>query len=405
MFRTKPAKGKGVKRAVSHVTGKAPAAKALPGGILGFRTHAHRGGLYDFTERAKEHAKKPAQTASEAYWQGRNAGKIAPEEEIIRHMKGGRKAAGAALVGGAATTAYGMRQAKEERQRVHKAERHTDKYHGALLGGGGSVAAISHGGSKLLRGQGKKWEGRASRSIDEAGKLVPAIAGREGKKLSLKQIHQHKTKRPGEPFPKTMRPVVTDSAIKRDPKLLSGVHPHVAEKAGRLRGAAAQQTHFAEVYDNTAKVIRRGRAPGLIAAGAGAGGLAASRMKPKKKRIGKHMDISKASKNMWTKDPARKGEKRKYQATQLGINVGAGVGGAMAGTKVGHAMSAGRSLGSALAHAPRTGMGAAGYGLGAASVGAAGVLEHKAKKKGIIVPRPKKVKKNFTVSAFGVEHG
>ena len=206
VFRTKPAKGKGVKRAVSHVTGKAPAAKALPGGILGFRTHAHRGGLYDFTERAKEHAKTPAKTASEAYWQGRNAGKIAPEEEIIRHMKGGRKVAGAALVGGAATTAFGMKRAKEEREKVHKAQRESDKYHGALIGGGGAVAGISHGGSKLLRGQGKKWEGRASRSIDDAGKLVPAIAGREGKKLSLKQIHQHKTRRPGEPFPKTMRP-------------------------------------------------------------------------------------------------------------------------------------------------------------------------------------------------------
>ena len=123
---------------------------------------------------------------------------------------------------------------------------------------------------------------------------------------------------------------MTDSAIKRDPKLLSGVSPDVAEKAGRLRGAAAQQTHFAEVYDNTAKVIRRGRTPGLIAATAGAGGLAASRMKPKKKQ-----PVSKLKRNMSDAEIRRR---KKIQGTishatgTLGLTA---LGGTLLATKTG----------------------------------------------------------------------
>lgn len=283
ILNTKPGSGKGVKRAVSTVRGRAPAAKAAPGGILGFRVSAHRGGLYGFTDQARKHALKPVDSAPDAFWRGRNAGKIAPEEKVIRHMQGGKKAAGAALVGGAAATAYGLRRARGE---VKKAQRDSDKYNGALLGAGAAGAGISHGATRLLGSQHHKWAGAASNSIDEAGKLVPSIGGRQGKKLTLKQMHRHKINNPGQPYPKTMHPVVSDSDIKRDPKLLHGVHPKVAEQAGRLRGAAAQQTHFAEVYRDTAKVVGRFRGPSAIIAGAGAGGLAMSR---KKERVKKNM--------------------------------------------------------------------------------------------------------------------
>jgi hypothetical protein len=264
----------GAKKVVRTVAERAPAVKVAPGGILGFRSSAHRGGHYGFQLKAQEDAKKKIASSSDAYWRGRNAGKIAPEEKIMRHMKVGRGAAGLALVGGSAAAAYGVKRSK-----VSKAQRHTEQYSGALAGAGVAGAGLSHGGSKVLDSQRRKWETTASRNVDDAGKLVPALAGREGKRLTLRQMHKHKTKNPGKPFPKSMYPLVSDTAIRSNPKLMSGVSPKTAEKAGQLRGAAVQGRHFAEVYGNTAKVVRGLRTPSLIVAGAGAGGLAMSRKK------------------------------------------------------------------------------------------------------------------------------
>lgn len=274
VFRMKPSSGTGVKRAVTTVTGKAPVARALPGGILGFRQSAHRGGLAGFSQM-RDSAKK-TKSAHEAFFQGRNAGKIAPEEKVLSHMSRARGGAAAALIGGTAVTAYGVHRSKTP---VRKSQRSSERYNGALAGVGAGGLAVSAGGTKALRGQQRHWEKAATKSVDEAGKLVPNIAGREGKRLNLKQMHQHKIKNPGQPFPKTMYPKVTDSQIKRDPKIMAGVKPSTARRAGELRGAAAQQRHFAEVYGNTAKVVGRFRAPSAIVGAAGVGGLMAARRK------------------------------------------------------------------------------------------------------------------------------
>ena len=284
VFRVKSGEGKGVKRAVSTIRGAAPAAKAVPGGILGFRTSAHRGGTYGFEQQAKADAKKgPASSSKDAFYRGYNAGKIGPEKKIIRGMTRGRAAANVTMLGGAATAAYGLSQPKD---RVKKSQKDTDRYHATLAGAGTAGAATSHYGSKYLKGQEKKFTGSATRKVDEAGKLVPALAGRKGKRLTLRQMSQHNKKNPGAPYPKTMHPKVSDGAIGRSPEMLAGTDPKTAERAGKLRGAAAQERHFAEVFGSTSKVVRRFRTPSAIVGAAGAGGLAINHVKVKKSAFG-----------------------------------------------------------------------------------------------------------------------
>ena len=242
----------------------------------------HEGGLYDFTEKAKHKAAQtpsPARAAQHAFSHGYVHGKIAPEEKIIRQMRGGKKAAGAALLGGAGLTAYGIKRAKGE---IGKSEKHNDRFSGTLAGTGATGLAVGAGGHKVLRGQERKWRNTANASIDEAHKLVPGLGGRKPNQ-NIRQYKKHLS-RGGTPenFPKTMEPERHIGDIARDKKVFEGVHPDVAHKAGALRGAAAQGEHFSHVYGNTAKVVGKLRMPGAILAGAGAGGLVATRLRDKK---------------------------------------------------------------------------------------------------------------------------
>ena len=209
-----------------------------PGGILGFRTKVHEGGLYQFRQNAtKDKWDGPAKTAVQAFKQGRNTGKIAPEEKVIRHMRGGRKAAHAALAGGAGAALYG---AGKHRSEVKKADSQTKK--DALVGAGTAGAGISGTGGALLSSQRRKWSKTASKHVDAAGKLAPTTAGRRTGRISGRR---------------TMDPSVTDGAIVRN-KLLDGLPTDVARKVGEHRGAAAQARHFAHVYGNTGKVVALG---------------------------------------------------------------------------------------------------------------------------------------------------
>jgi hypothetical protein len=283
--RIKNAQGKGPRKAYNMARGAAPGVKATPGGILGFRISAHDLGTKYFRAQKEldDKIKKPSKKQS--FYRGFNAGKIGPEESIMRGMARGQKGAHAALLGGAATTVYGVkRAASKPKEKVTKADdkRRSNLYNGTLVGAGTAGAAISHGGSKYLGRQQSKYAGRAAREVDEAGRLVPNIAGREYKKMSLRQIDKFKRANPGatdKDLPKSMYPTVKDGDIKRNPRLLSGVPKETAEQAGKLRGAAAQHRHFSEVFGSTAKVTRRFRGPSAIVAGVGAGGLAANRNK------------------------------------------------------------------------------------------------------------------------------
>lgn len=278
------AKGaKGVRRAASAAASWTPGAKALPGGILGFRTHAHAGGTYGFQEEAKEAAKKPVKNAADAFYRGRTEGKIGPELKVMNGMIQGRKVAHGALGAGAA--AIGAGAYLKHKSKVAKSRHTSDSYNATLAGAGATGVAATTGASSFLNSKKRKYEVSAANKVDEAGKLVPGLAGREGKKLTLRQMHQFRQKHgPDAPWPKTMYPSVHDSAVKRSPHLLAGVSEHAAKEAGKLRGAATQERHFAEVIGATGKGIKAFRGPSAVIGAVGVGGLAANAHRSKVKK-------------------------------------------------------------------------------------------------------------------------
>lgn len=258
---------KGPKESAKTLARHPGVVRAFHGGALGFRHNAHAGGLYGFKQKATEEAwKGAAKDSHEAFFRGRGEGKIVPEVKIMRHLKGGKAAAAGALATGSAAVGYSRADGRPKKRTKVKKSRRSDQYNGALIGTGISGAGVSHGGSKLLGSQSRKWSKQAARNIDRAGDLVPNIAGRARG---------------------THTPKVTDRAIRRNPHTFEGVHHETAQEAGRLRGAAVQQAHFAEVYRDTGKMVGRLRNPSLVAAGAGAGGLAISRKKKKKDKVHK----------------------------------------------------------------------------------------------------------------------
>jgi hypothetical protein len=274
---------KGVRGAAARAKAWTPGFKATPGGILGFRTHAHAGGTYGFQEEAKEAAKKPVKNAADAFYRGRTEGKIAPEIKVMNGMIQGRKVAHGALGAGAA--AIGAGAYLKHKSKVAKSRHSSDGYNATLVGAGGTGAVVSHGGAAFLDRKRKGYEASAARKVDEAGKLVPGLAGREGKKMNLRQMHQFRQKHgPDAPWPKTMYPSVHDSAVKRSPHIVAGVSEHAAKEAGKLRGAATQERHFAEVMGATAKGVRAFRGPSAIVGAVGLGGLAANSHRNKIKK-------------------------------------------------------------------------------------------------------------------------
>jgi hypothetical protein len=260
------------------LAGKARAgAKLGGGGVLGYRSAVHEGGVKWFQRVEDKKSKIKNPTPSQTFTRARNQGKIKPELQVLRHMAGAKKVAGAALIGGSAATAYGVHRAKSE---VRKDRRRGQAYNATLAGAGATGAAVSTGAGAVLGRQEKKWNNRASHAIDEAGRLIPSMAGRKDPTVTDKQYARQVKRHPGQPFPKSRYPVHSDEAMARDPKkYLHGVSHETAAKAGRLRGDAAQATHFAEVYGDTAKVVRRFRGPSAVVGTVAAGGLLAGRKK------------------------------------------------------------------------------------------------------------------------------
>jgi hypothetical protein len=221
------------------------------GGIFGYRTDAHVKALNRFAEDDKWGAQtKP--NRNDGFMRGRQAGKSQPEVEVIRHMKNGRKISNAALIGGAGVTAYGAHKLK--RSDVKKSDTDTDRFHGALLGGGATAGGVSILADKILTGQSKKWRKLSDLNLAEAQRLVP-----------------------------NLKPEMSSWDAHRDgKKVFAGKSKKVVEEAGRYRGHATQQNYFSNVYAKNAKAARKFRNPALATSAVGGAGLALTRKKDKR---------------------------------------------------------------------------------------------------------------------------
>lgn len=231
-----------------------PGVKAAKGGILGGRIVSHNDGTEIFRQKASMGEWHPSKTPQESFVQGRHRGKVAPEEKIIREMKGGKKVAAATLLAGSAAIAYGQRD--KIKAKFKKRDSRRDKVSGAALGAGGTGLIVTSAASAGLHQQKRRWERESAKSKAGAARHIPALDG------------------------------MSDQDIVRNPHIFRGASVHSARLAGHLRGAAAQHDHFADVYRTTAKVVGHGRAPSAVIAGAGGVGLLAHK---KKKPVSKNL--------------------------------------------------------------------------------------------------------------------
>lgn len=226
------------------------------GGIFGYRTDAHQKALNHFKAEEQLHA-KDRPNMRDSFMRGRGAGKIGPEKQVIQHMKRGRAASNVLLGAGAATAAYGVYRAKKK-NKVSKAQRDSDKFHGALLGAGGATAAGSMAAQGIMSNQAKKWKAREQHSLAQAERVNPNVkAG-----MSSDTIYSQPQKSFG-PWWKSRNP--------------RNKGRQAAEEAGRWRGKATQQHYFSSVYAKHVKAAKKVRNPALAAAAVGGTGLLLSR--------------------------------------------------------------------------------------------------------------------------------
>lgn len=234
------------------------AAQAGRGGILGFRVSNHEAGTYGFKQKATMGEWYPSNEPAKAFKQGRDKGKVAPEEKIIRQMKGGRKVANAALIGGVGAMGYGAYKSRQNRPgKIGKRDdrKRNDRARnasGAAVGAGGAAFGVAQGAGSLLGNQEKKWYRVRNDSNAAAARLAPNTKGKNDLDIA----------RGGK-------------------KVFEGVSADNARKAGVHRGTAIQANHFAHVYGGTGKVVRSVRTPAAALAGAGGAGLVMTKPKSK----------------------------------------------------------------------------------------------------------------------------
>ena len=219
-------------------------------GILGWRIAAHEGANRRFEAERKAKASKLLLRRGSEYERARRAGRIAPEREVIEHLKVGRKAGRTALLGGALATAAGV--AGSRSASVKKAAddqgRRSSSVGAGLAAAGATTAGISHVGSRVLSEQGRQWSARGADELAQAARIAPGIGGERPKYASdLKR-----------------------GALRR-------LRRKKIRRAAALHGAAGQSRYFAHVYDQNAKLLWKVRGGGLAAVAAGVGTKALSR--------------------------------------------------------------------------------------------------------------------------------
>jgi hypothetical protein len=257
VFRSSSGKQKGA-TAKTHIKTGAKKRKAAyntgKGGIFGYREQAHKG------EQKKLKAHKldthgMNTDSGKAFHNSFQTGKIKPEKQVIRHMRGGRLASNAALIGAVGAGGYvAHKKLKERKSKVKKAEEKKGRKMSALAGASATGLAASVGGEKLLNQQAGMWAKRRDKS------LMAAQKAHNGARTNM-----------------TSREIASSG-------VMNNTDPAAAAEAGKHRGRATQQKYFSNVYRQTGKAFKRGRKPAIAATavtGAGAG-IAAYKSKKNK---------------------------------------------------------------------------------------------------------------------------
>lgn len=190
---------------------------------------------------------------------------------FVRRLNGlSRGLKGGAAIGTSVAGTAGYRLARGEK--VDKRDR-VENASAAALAGGGTVAGIGHAVPKGLNRFSRKYSNSAKQHVLAAQRLHPGMGGLETLPAKTDPVFGGVTK----PAKSTMYPEKSDAELRRTREADKIRPAAVREQVGRHRGVAAQERHFAEVFDSTSRAVRRVRGPGLALAGAGATGLLASR--------------------------------------------------------------------------------------------------------------------------------
>src|SRR5204863_3368921 len=138
-------------------------------GEFGYRTNAHK----TFSNFSLAGGRSGESRAAH-HEHGIKAGKLAAEDKIIRHLKVGRRASTAALVGGTSAAVYGVRRAQGKKTFGKADDKRGKAVSGAALGVGGATAGIGLGAEKALGHQGKKWITQGIEHTRTATQIVPS---------------------------------------------------------------------------------------------------------------------------------------------------------------------------------------------------------------------------------------
>lgn len=231
--------------------------RARRAGAFGYRTNAHSTFLNFSLSPQAAAARHPGSSKRARFSRAMIAGKRAPEERIITHLKLGRKASHGLLAGGAALTAAGL-AAKRRNVDVDKAD--SDRRNAELVAGGGAAAAGGYGAARLLENQGRSWSTRSAADIAAAHRIAPRTGS------ATIRVTRSAPKVPD------VAPEVSNYEIKtKARKVLARKSGKQVEAVGRLRGDAANARYFAHVYGMMGNLGRKVIVPaGLATAALGA---------------------------------------------------------------------------------------------------------------------------------------
>lgn len=291
-------------------------------GILGFRANVHQGFI---TENQNK-------TGGDAYVRGVRSGKLDAEHKIVRGMRIGRRASYGLTGAGAALAYAGHRKSK-----MQKRQGDFERDSATALAGGATVAGIGHVVPAGLHRYERKYATSAKHHVLAAQRLHPAMGGLEtlpAKAGAFGNIVK--------PAKQTMYPAIKDSEHRKMKTSEKIRGTSVKEQVGHHRGVAAQERHFAEVFNSTGKAIRRARNPGLAAAAAGGAGLLGSSSNRKMQAMGKSAQWGWQERKV---SPVR--------ATELGVGIASLSWGGSRLKMVGNLVARGAKQGGPLARGPK----------------------------------------------------